>query len=83
VRESVRAGAAQAMHLLFTAIVDCASDFGFQVPTLHDSVDITVLEQKFARLKAFGQLDSDRRFDRSGACKTDQSSRFGEDQVSQ
>ena len=41
------------MDALLSAIVDRAGDFSFQMLSLHDPVDVPVLQQKFTGLETF------------------------------
>ena len=67
--------------LLNFAVVDDAGYFRPDVSAGNDAVDETVLEQKFARLKAVGQLESDRVFDRPGTGEPDHRFRFRDGDV--
>ena len=47
-----------------------ASNFGFQVLSWNNSVDVAMFKQEFACLEAFGQFNPDGRFDRPGPGET-------------
>lgn len=66
---------------LLAAVVDGAGDFRFQIGTVDDAVDKSVLKKKFARLKTFGKLDADGGLDGAWTGKADQRFRFGENQI--
>src|SRR5689334_20872377 len=68
---------------LFPAIVDRGGDFALQIAAADDAVDEAVLKQELACLKTLGQLDADRRFDRSRTGKADEGLGLGENHVAQ
>src|SRR3954453_18867346 len=48
---------------LLAAIIDCPGDFALQVASADNSVDVAVLQQELAGLKALRQFHAERRFD--------------------
>ena len=63
---------------LLAAIIDCPGDFALEIAAADNSVDIAVLQQELAGLKALGQFHAEGCFDRARSGKADEGLWFGE-----
>ena len=72
-------------HLLRlpAAVIDQASQFGSHFGAMNDAIDKAVLQQEFAGLESFRQVNFASRLNNSRPCEANQGLRFRDDDITE